>query len=170
MLYVEGQSIKLILDSSSTGSIITRQLIDQLADGATKTPIGKIDDFPFEVNGIITSIKVLVMEATQYQALVEHSGTPANVSRPTHMCSSHVWPLQNSSKREIIDQTGGEEKKAYLRSLSSVETNDLTWTDNNESEPTSSWEWKEDKKNKEKGKEEETTQTTTTYNTYTIPQ
>ncbi|KAG9290256.1 hypothetical protein G9A89_022232 [Geosiphon pyriformis] len=72
---VDGHSIKLILDSSLAGSIIIKQLMDQLdhqvdqaasariitADGATKTPIGKIDNFP---------IKVLVMEATQYQALV----------------------------------------------------------------------------------------------------
>ncbi|KAG9293295.1 hypothetical protein G9A89_007541 [Geosiphon pyriformis] len=75
---VEGQSIKLILNSSSTDSIITKQLMDQLgcqvdraasariitADGTTKTPIGKIDNFLFEVNGIMTPIKVLVMEAT----------------------------------------------------------------------------------------------------------
>ncbi|KAG9304620.1 hypothetical protein G9A89_020184 [Geosiphon pyriformis] len=81
---VDGHSIKLILDNSSADSIITRQLIDQLghrvdraasakiiiANGATKMPIGKIDNFPIEVNGIITPIKVLVMEATQYQALV----------------------------------------------------------------------------------------------------
>ncbi|KAG9299554.1 hypothetical protein G9A89_020725 [Geosiphon pyriformis] len=65
---VDGHSIKLILDSASTDSIITRQLMDQLA---TKTPIGEIDDFPIEVNGIIVLIKVLVIEATQYQALKE---------------------------------------------------------------------------------------------------
>ncbi|KAG9287689.1 hypothetical protein G9A89_004092 [Geosiphon pyriformis] len=41
-----------------------------IADGATKTPIGEIDDFPFEINGIIILIKVLVMETTQYQALM----------------------------------------------------------------------------------------------------
>ncbi|KAG9301083.1 hypothetical protein G9A89_012466 [Geosiphon pyriformis] len=40
-----------------------------MANGATKTPISKIDDFPIEVNSIIVPIKVLVMEATQYQAL-----------------------------------------------------------------------------------------------------
>ncbi|KAG9298356.1 hypothetical protein G9A89_003173 [Geosiphon pyriformis] len=81
---VDGHSIKLILDSSSAGSIIMRQLMNQLgyrvdcaasaciitADGATKTPISKIDDFSFEINGIIIPIKVLVMEATQYQALM----------------------------------------------------------------------------------------------------
>ncbi|KAG9288007.1 hypothetical protein G9A89_017602 [Geosiphon pyriformis] len=66
------------------GSIITKQLMDQLgyqvnraastriitANGATKTSIGEIDDFSFKVNGIIVPIKILVMEATQYQALV----------------------------------------------------------------------------------------------------
>ncbi|KAG9289380.1 hypothetical protein G9A89_007941 [Geosiphon pyriformis] len=81
---VDGQYIKLILNSGSAGSIITRQLIDQLsyqvdraastriitANRATKTLIGEIDDFSFEINGIIVPIKVLVMEATQYQTLV----------------------------------------------------------------------------------------------------
>ncbi|KAG9307590.1 hypothetical protein G9A89_023155 [Geosiphon pyriformis] len=56
---VDGHSIKLILDSR----IIT-------ADKAIKIPIGKIDDFLFEVNGITITIKVLVMEAIQYQALI----------------------------------------------------------------------------------------------------
>ncbi|KAG9304499.1 hypothetical protein G9A89_020063 [Geosiphon pyriformis] len=58
--------IKLILDSGLAGSIITKQLMDQLdcqidcaatariitVDGNTKTPIGKIDNFPFEINRI----------------------------------------------------------------------------------------------------------------------
>ncbi|KAG9303304.1 hypothetical protein G9A89_013630 [Geosiphon pyriformis] len=75
---VNGHLIKLILDSKSAGSIITRQLMDQLghrvdraastriitADKAIKTSIGEIDDFPIEVNSIIIPIKVLVMEAT----------------------------------------------------------------------------------------------------------
>ncbi|KAG9304771.1 hypothetical protein G9A89_016801 [Geosiphon pyriformis] len=76
---IDGHPIKLILDSKSAGSIIT-QLMDQLgcqvdyvastriitADGATKTPIGKINDLPIEINGIIVSFKVLVIEAIQY--------------------------------------------------------------------------------------------------------
>ncbi|KAG9294584.1 hypothetical protein G9A89_008063 [Geosiphon pyriformis] len=81
---VDGHVIKLILDSRSAGSIITRQLIDQLGrrvdcaastkiittNGATKTSIGEIDNFSIKVNSIIVPIKVLVMEATQYQALI----------------------------------------------------------------------------------------------------
>ncbi|KAG9297008.1 hypothetical protein G9A89_008594 [Geosiphon pyriformis] len=84
---VDSHSIKLILDSGSAGSIITRQLMDQLGcqvdhaasayiitvDRATKTPIGEIDDFLFKINGIIIPIKVLVMEATQYQALMSNN-------------------------------------------------------------------------------------------------
>ncbi|KAG9296292.1 hypothetical protein G9A89_014884 [Geosiphon pyriformis] len=81
---VGGIDIKLILNSGSAGSIITKQLMDQLGcqvdhaataqiitvDGNTKTPIGEIDNFPFEINGIQIPTKVLVIEATQYQALV----------------------------------------------------------------------------------------------------
>ncbi|KAG9286791.1 hypothetical protein G9A89_012341 [Geosiphon pyriformis] len=81
---VDGHSIKLILNSRSAGSIITKQLIDQLSyqvdcaasariittNGTTKTPIGEINNFPIEVNSIMVPIKVLVMEATQYQALI----------------------------------------------------------------------------------------------------
>ncbi|KAG9290973.1 hypothetical protein G9A89_011123 [Geosiphon pyriformis] len=69
MMYTDAKvnehSIKLILDIDHTASthIIT-------VDGATKTLIGKIDDFFFEVNGIIIPIKILMMKATQYQALV----------------------------------------------------------------------------------------------------
>ncbi|KAG9288267.1 hypothetical protein G9A89_021298 [Geosiphon pyriformis] len=73
---VDKHSIKLILDSGSAGSIITKQLMDQLgcqvdhaasaciitADEATKISISEIDDFLFEVNGIIILIKVLVIE------------------------------------------------------------------------------------------------------------
>ncbi|KAG9291151.1 hypothetical protein G9A89_013023 [Geosiphon pyriformis] len=75
---VNDQSIKLIFNSGLADSIITRQLINQLscqvdhaantriitANRITKTPISEIDDFLFEVNGIIILIKVLVMEAT----------------------------------------------------------------------------------------------------------
>ncbi|KAG9292611.1 hypothetical protein G9A89_006983 [Geosiphon pyriformis] len=56
------------VDSHRVDRAVSTRIIT--ADGATKTSIGEIDDFPFEVNGIIVSIKVLVIEATQYQALV----------------------------------------------------------------------------------------------------
>ncbi|KAG9294868.1 hypothetical protein G9A89_003208 [Geosiphon pyriformis] len=65
---VNGHFIKLILDSYRIDHATSARIIT--ADRATKTPIGKINDFSIEVNGIIVPIKVLVMEATQYQALV----------------------------------------------------------------------------------------------------
>ncbi|KAG9304763.1 hypothetical protein G9A89_003937 [Geosiphon pyriformis] len=81
---VEGKPICLILDSGLAGSIITYQLIQQLkqnvdrpaqtvivtADGMKKTPVGKIDDFPFLIDRITIPVKVLVIDAPQYQALV----------------------------------------------------------------------------------------------------
>ncbi|KAG9294290.1 hypothetical protein G9A89_021649 [Geosiphon pyriformis] len=61
---INGHIIKLILDSGSAGSIITKQLMDQL---------GEIDNLPIKINDITVSIKVLVMEAIQYQALVRNN-------------------------------------------------------------------------------------------------
>ncbi|KAG9286862.1 hypothetical protein G9A89_012412, partial [Geosiphon pyriformis] len=90
---VNGQYIKLILDTASA-KIIT-------ADGATKTLIGKIDDFSFKVNSIIIPIKVLVMEATQYQALV----ALIQPKWSTYMCTSHVWSLQDHQYTSITHQS-----------------------------------------------------------------
>ncbi|KAG9304855.1 hypothetical protein G9A89_000768 [Geosiphon pyriformis] len=84
---IDGHTIKLILDSGSAGNIITRQLMNQLGhqvdrtastriitvDEATKTPIGEIDNLPIEINSITVLIKVFVMKATQYQALVDNN-------------------------------------------------------------------------------------------------
>ncbi|KAG9292263.1 hypothetical protein G9A89_009075 [Geosiphon pyriformis] len=81
---VKGKPIRLILDSRLAGSIITYQLMQQLkrnidrpaqtvivtADGIKKTPVGEIDDFLFSIDGITISVKVLVMDAPQYQALI----------------------------------------------------------------------------------------------------
>ncbi|KAG9293074.1 hypothetical protein G9A89_016436 [Geosiphon pyriformis] len=65
---VEEKPICLILDSGSARSIITYQLMQQLKQN--KTPVGEIDDFPFSIDGITISVKVLIMDAPQYQALV----------------------------------------------------------------------------------------------------
>ncbi|KAG9307765.1 hypothetical protein G9A89_023330 [Geosiphon pyriformis] len=81
---VEGKPIHLILNSGSVGSIITYQLMQQLkrnvdrpaqtvivtADGMKKTPVGEIDNFLFTLDGITIPVKVLVMDAPQYQALI----------------------------------------------------------------------------------------------------
>ncbi|KAG9304629.1 hypothetical protein G9A89_020193 [Geosiphon pyriformis] len=83
---VEGKPIHLILDSGSAGSIITYQLMQQLkqnvdrpaqtvivtADSMKKTSVGEIDDFPFLIDGITIPVKVFVMDAFQYQALVRN--------------------------------------------------------------------------------------------------
>ncbi|KAG9306324.1 hypothetical protein G9A89_018207 [Geosiphon pyriformis] len=84
---VKGKPIHLILDSRSTRSIITYQLMQQLkrninrlaqtiivtADSMKKTPVREIDNFPFTIDGITILVKVLVMNAPQYQALVRNN-------------------------------------------------------------------------------------------------
>ncbi|KAG9298954.1 hypothetical protein G9A89_020267 [Geosiphon pyriformis] len=92
---VNNTPIKLILNSRSTGSIITLQLVNQLgfkvdyavtfqiitANGSTKLFHGKIDSFPFEINSIVIPTKVSVMDATQYQALIGNNWlTKANAT------------------------------------------------------------------------------------------
>ncbi|KAG9296842.1 hypothetical protein G9A89_006061 [Geosiphon pyriformis] len=83
---VEGKTICLILDSGSNRNIIIYQLMQQLkknvdrpaqtviitANGMKKTPVKEIDNFPFTLDGITILVKVLVMDASQYQALVEN--------------------------------------------------------------------------------------------------
>ncbi|KAG9294134.1 hypothetical protein G9A89_021493 [Geosiphon pyriformis] len=64
---VEGKPICLILNSGSAGSIITYQLMQQLK---RNTPVREIDNFPFILDGITIPVKVLVMDAPQYQALI----------------------------------------------------------------------------------------------------
>ncbi|KAG9293007.1 hypothetical protein G9A89_016369 [Geosiphon pyriformis] len=100
---VDGHFIKLILDSidhAASAHII-------IANGATKTPIGKIDDFLFEINGIIIPIKVLALMnndwllkthvtfdwTTQKLQLIfggQHTQTPATCG---HFKPSNAQPL-----------------------------------------------------------------------------
>ncbi|KAG9304360.1 hypothetical protein G9A89_019922 [Geosiphon pyriformis] len=167
---INGHFIKLILDSRSAGSIITKQLMDQLghqvdcaasariitADEATKTLIGKIDDFLIEVNGIIIPIKVLIIEATQYQALINNDW----LSKTNALFDWNMQELQISQNRQhtcvpamcdhftttnltapLIEFEEEKEKpiwEAYQVSLASEEHNKLLsvplWNDNNRKE------------------------------------
>ncbi|KAG9290350.1 hypothetical protein G9A89_007081 [Geosiphon pyriformis] len=92
---INNTPIKLILDNGSTGSIIMLQLVNQLgfkvdhatmsqiitADRSTKLPHSEIDSFPFEINDIVIPTKVLVIDTTQYQALVGNNWlTKANAT------------------------------------------------------------------------------------------
>ncbi|KAG9306874.1 hypothetical protein G9A89_002543 [Geosiphon pyriformis] len=97
---IDGHAIKLILDSGLAGSIITRQLMDQLADRAIKTPIGKIDNLPIEINSIMVPIKVLVMEATQYQALVSWADIDHNELLPILLSPTLSWEEKRKGKKK----------------------------------------------------------------------
>ncbi|KAG9286170.1 hypothetical protein G9A89_010184 [Geosiphon pyriformis] len=192
---VDGHFIKLILDSRSADSIITRQLMDQLgcqvdcaastriiiADGVTKTPIGEIDDFPIKVNGIIVPIKVLVMEATQYQALIE---TPKSFSLARTPITTPSTPLIKFKKEKVkptweayqvswadVDHNkllpilvcdNNNNKKEKQREEPTWEATINTWTDNNQSKMPPMLNWKEKNKKKGKGRKENILEETTT--------
>ncbi|KAG9303492.1 hypothetical protein G9A89_018388 [Geosiphon pyriformis] len=65
---IDDHSIKLILNSGcQVDCTVSTRIIT--TDGATKIPIGEIDNFSIEVNGIIVSIKVLNGQHTQVPAM-----------------------------------------------------------------------------------------------------
>ncbi|KAG9304146.1 hypothetical protein G9A89_019708 [Geosiphon pyriformis] len=142
---VDGHTIKLILDSGSAGCRVdcTASVHIITADRATKTPIGEIDNFPFEVNGIIILIKVLVIEAIQYQALVGNDW----LSKTNAILD---WTIQ---ELQLSQNVRKRRKKTYLGSLSKT---------NNNLNKLPIWEWEETDKGKGKKKEEDITKGTIT--------
>ncbi|KAG9298904.1 hypothetical protein G9A89_015926 [Geosiphon pyriformis] len=177
---VNGHSIKLILDSESAGSIITRQLIDQLgcqvdhaasariitADGATKTPIGEIDDFSIEVNSIIVPIKVPAM-CGHFKPIITLS-TPLikfeeEKVKPTWKAYQVSWANVDHNKLPPIfawdNNDNGKEKQ---REEPTWEATINAWTNNNQSKMPPILDWKEKNKKKEKGREENIPEETTT--------
>ncbi|CAG8787525.1 13037_t:CDS:1, partial [Acaulospora morrowiae] len=81
---VYGHKIPLIIDSGSSGSVVTMQLLEKLkvkpersstinminVHGESKRALGEISNFPFNVEGVEVPINVIVTNARSYQALV----------------------------------------------------------------------------------------------------
>ncbi|KAG9291453.1 hypothetical protein G9A89_021872 [Geosiphon pyriformis] len=165
--------IKLILNSESAGSIITKQLMDQLgrrvdhaattriitADGNTKTPIGEIDNFPFEINRIQIPTKVLIIKATQYQALVENDWL--SKANTTFDWNTQKLQLTFNRQHAQVPATCGhfknqrtEEPLIEFEDTSmppTIETYQVSWVDDYQTElpPPPTWE------EKRKGRAEE---------------
>ncbi|KAG9306039.1 hypothetical protein G9A89_020234 [Geosiphon pyriformis] len=133
-----------------------------------------------EINGITVPIKVLVMKATQYQALMGNnwlSKINATLDWNTqelqlsqneqHTCvpAMFSWVDEDHNKLPLILSWDDKKKKKENKEL--TWNTDQNWkTDNNQDEP-ANWEWKEIDKRKRKEKEEETTLTSSTYSSYT---
>ncbi|KAG9298006.1 hypothetical protein G9A89_018834 [Geosiphon pyriformis] len=171
---VDGQYIKLILDSGSAGSIITKQLINQLdrqvdqtasakiitADGATKTPIGEIDDFSFEVNSIIVPIKVLTMQELQLS-----QNTMYDYFKTTNTSEAYQVSWANIDYNKLLlilawDNDNKEKEKQREEHTWKITID--TWIDNNQSEMLPILDWKERNKGKGKKMEENILENTTT--------
>ncbi|KAG9303295.1 hypothetical protein G9A89_013621 [Geosiphon pyriformis] len=138
---IDGHSIKLILNSDQLGRQVDHAASARIiiVDGATKTPIGEINDFSIEVNGIIVPIKVLVMEATQYQALVGNDWlSKTNPEWSTHI-STISWANKKHNELPPIlswnDNGKGKQKETEL-----TWNADQAWNTNHDLEKLPSWE------------------------------
>ncbi|KAG9303502.1 hypothetical protein G9A89_018398 [Geosiphon pyriformis] len=90
---VEGKTIHLILDSGSAGT----QTIIVTADYMKKTPVEKIDNFLFTLNGITIPVKVLVMDALQ----LKNPKTTNLLPRTT--CLTLAFEFKPEKKKPIIE-------------------------------------------------------------------
>ncbi|KAG9293946.1 hypothetical protein G9A89_019284 [Geosiphon pyriformis] len=149
---VNNTPIKLILDSGSAESIVTLQLVNQLGfkvdramtsqiittNGSTKLPHGEIDSFPFEINSIVIPTKVLVMDATQYQALVGNDWlTKANAT--LDWTTQELLINYNGHQTKIPATYGHFQKPSTNQrptfkfeenpALPAIETYQLSWAD-----------------------------------------
>ncbi|KAG9303524.1 hypothetical protein G9A89_018420 [Geosiphon pyriformis] len=187
---IDGHPIKLILDSGrQVDQTASARII--MANGVTKTPIGKINDLLIEINSIIVPIKVFVIEATQYQALVGNDW----LSKTNTTLDWNTQELQLSQNRQhmrvpamcghfkatntmapLIDFEEEKPKptwEAYQVLWADEEHNELppilSWDDNGKGKQTNKltcWEWNKDK-GKGKKKEEGMPPTAAIYNFYT---
>ncbi|KAG9288396.1 hypothetical protein G9A89_021427 [Geosiphon pyriformis] len=68
----ERKAITVIYTEATLQRTVDRpaQTVIVTADGMKKTPVREIDNFSFTIDGITIPVKVLVMDAPQYQALV----------------------------------------------------------------------------------------------------
>ncbi|KAG9294196.1 hypothetical protein G9A89_021555 [Geosiphon pyriformis] len=154
---INNTSIKLILDSGSIGSIVILQLVNQLgfkvdhattsqiitANESTKLFYGEIDSFSFEINGIVISTKVLVMNTTQYQVLVGNNWlTKANAT--LNWTTQELLINYNSHQARISATCGHFQKPSANQrptfefeknpALPAIETYQLSWANDQRTE------------------------------------
>ncbi|KAG9301805.1 hypothetical protein G9A89_003192 [Geosiphon pyriformis] len=152
---IDGYSIKLILNSCRVDHAASARIIT--ANGATKTPIGKIDDLSIEINGITVLIKVLVMEATQYQVLNTQELQLSQNSQYTQV-SAMCGHFKSNNVTSLTPLINFEKKKpkptweAYQILWANIEHNELP--------PILDWEEKNNVKGKRTETEEHTCETT----------
>ncbi|KAG9305107.1 hypothetical protein G9A89_007747 [Geosiphon pyriformis] len=97
------------------------------ADRATKTPIGEINNFLIKVDSIIIPIKVLVIEAIQYQAFntqelqlrqnEQHTRVPATCGHFKTTTTASLIEFEKEKKKPIW--------KAYQVSWADTNHNEL---------------------------------------------
>ena len=86
MAQVDGATIQLILDSGSSGSVISKQFLEKMGrkidqpsyinmigiNGEKQKALGKIKSLPIVVHQQLLSVNIIVSEATRYDVLIEN--------------------------------------------------------------------------------------------------
>ncbi|KAG9291133.1 hypothetical protein G9A89_013005 [Geosiphon pyriformis] len=98
---VEEKAIHLILNNGSTRSIITYQLIQQLK---RNTPVGEIDNFPFTLDGITISVKVLIMDMPhQCKIRLKNPRITTLLSRTICLKKAPVFKFEKEEKMPVVE-------------------------------------------------------------------
>ncbi|KAG9296977.1 hypothetical protein G9A89_001768 [Geosiphon pyriformis] len=118
---VEEKPIRLILDT---------QTIIVTADSMKKTPVGEIDNFPFTIDGITISVKVLVMDAPQYQAFKTQELTISYQEQHAQV-SATCGTFNKHSEKALAFEFESEEKKPIIETFMALGST-LNWADETE--------------------------------------
>jgi RNase H-like domain found in reverse transcriptase/Reverse transcriptase (RNA-dependent DNA polymerase)/Aspartyl protease/Zinc knuckle len=111
---VEGKTIPLIVDSGSSGSVVSSLLLQKLGikverpstvnmisvHGESKRAVGEISDFPFEVGSCEIPIDVVVTDARTYQAIVGNDWL-SKVKANINWSNSEMIILWNNQKIKV---------------------------------------------------------------------
>ncbi|KAG9292781.1 hypothetical protein G9A89_006342 [Geosiphon pyriformis] len=123
------------------------QTVIVTADGMKKTSVGEIDNFPFILDGITIPVKVLVMDAPQYQALIRNNWLQkanANLNWETQKLTisyqgQHVWvpaicgTFNKRSEKAPAFEFEPEEEKPILKTFMALGSMS-NWADETEQE------------------------------------
>ncbi|KAG9302883.1 hypothetical protein G9A89_022299 [Geosiphon pyriformis] len=121
-MYIEAelmQQLKRNVDRPAQTVIVT-------TNGMKKTPVGEIDNFPFTLDGITIPVKVLIMDAPQYKALVGNDWLQKANAKLDCTFNKH-------SEKALAFEFEPEEEKPIIETFMALESTS-NWADETEQE------------------------------------
>ncbi|KAG9288856.1 hypothetical protein G9A89_012185 [Geosiphon pyriformis] len=152
---VDSHAIKLILDSCRVDHTASTYIIT--VDGATKTPISKINDFSIEINSIIPT-----------QCLIRTPKSSRLVKTSINIILAPLIKFEEKEKKPTWEAYQNDKRKERREEELTGKTNQSYWDSNSQSKQAPIWTWEEKRKEKEEGPKPVTTPTYILY-TYSQP-